>query len=63
MKTRKIILDFVYKFFYILKAASDGWIIHYIGGNEFEFSGPKKFVKDCLKSYKNIFPNFLTDKS
>jgi hypothetical protein len=31
------VLKFIYKLFFILKAASDGWIVKYIGGDSFEF--------------------------
>lgn len=54
-KTKNIILSFLRKFFFILKAASDGWIIKYIGANQFEFryikfsSNPS--VKEFLKHY------------
>ena len=37
MKT-EILHKFIQKLFFILKAASDGWIVSYIGGDEFEFS-------------------------
>lgn len=32
-----MILSFLNKFFFILKAASEGWRIAYIGGNKFKF--------------------------
>lgn len=32
-----IINKFFYKCLYILKAASDGWIVKYIGGNKYDF--------------------------
>lgn len=37
MRLQLIIKQFLYKFFCILKAASDGLIVRYIGGNQFEF--------------------------
>lgn len=33
----RVIISFLYKYFFILKAAADGWIISYIGGNKFTF--------------------------
>jgi hypothetical protein len=32
-----VINKFFYKCLYILKAASDGWIVKYIGGNKYDF--------------------------
>lgn len=37
MKKRDIILSFLNKFFFILKAASEGWRVAYVGGNQFKF--------------------------
>jgi hypothetical protein len=31
------LLAFLHKYFFILKAASEGWRIAYIGGNAFQF--------------------------
>lgn len=61
MSSRVVILNFIYKFFCILKAASDGWIVKYIGGNRFEFIGLKQNVKECLINYTNTLPRILTD--
>jgi hypothetical protein len=43
MKIRSIILTFLYKYFFILKAASDGWCISYMGGNKFKFDNHIKY--------------------
>jgi hypothetical protein len=32
-----LIINFIKKFFFILKAASEGWRVKYIGGNKFRF--------------------------
>lgn len=32
-----LLLNFIKKYLFILKAAADGWRIRYIGGNQFEF--------------------------
>jgi hypothetical protein len=61
MSKKKVILDFIYKFFCILKAASDGWIVTYIGANKFEFSGYKKNIKKILMEYTKTLPNIITD--
>lgn len=37
MHIKDIIISFLTKYFFILKAASDGWRIQYIGGNRYEF--------------------------
>jgi hypothetical protein len=58
---RRIILNFIYKFFCILKAASDGWIVKYIGGNQFEFiSYKKRNIKICLAKYTKELPSIIT---
>lgn len=61
MSHKKIILNFIYKFFCILKAASDGWIVRYIGGNQFEFITRKKMnVKDFFDAYTSKLPSIIT---
>lgn len=61
MTHRTIILNFIYKFFCILKAASDGWIIRYIGGNQFEFiSNTKMDINLFLDKYTRKLPNIIT---
>jgi hypothetical protein len=62
MNHRRIILNFVYKYLCILKAASDGWIIKYIGGNQFEFIYYKKMdIKKVLKKYSKQLPSIITN--
>jgi uncharacterized protein YutD len=34
---RKVIIGFLIKYFFILKAAAEGWRVTYDGGNTFEF--------------------------
>lgn len=63
MSSKKIILDFIYKFFCILKAASDGWIVKYLGANHFEFIGLKKNIKKMLIEYTDTLPYIITDKT
>ena len=61
MTDKSMILNFIYKFFCILKAASDGWIIKYIGGNQFEFkSNKKKDIKKLLCIYTQHLPSIIT---
>lgn len=61
MNYRKIILNFIYKFFCILKAASDGWIIRYIGGNQFEFISYKRTnINKFLEKYTKELPSIIT---
>lgn len=47
------ILKFICKFFFILKAASEGWIVNYIGGDKFEFykNKNKKLVNNTLNEF------------
>lgn len=61
MLKKKLILDFIYKFFCILKAASDGWIVTYIGANQFEFSGLKTNIKHIIMDYSTTLPSIITD--
>ena len=61
--TRELILKFLYKFFFILKAASNGIIVRYLGGDQFEFSHLKKnnaslLIKKCSEN----LPMFLLNK-
>jgi hypothetical protein len=37
MNNTNIIYKFIYKYIYILKAASNGWIIKTLGNNTYEF--------------------------
>jgi hypothetical protein len=61
MSHKKIILNFIYKFFCILKAASDGLIVRYIGGNQFEFISHKKInIKDLFDTYTQHLPSIIT---
>lgn len=51
------IIKFLYKYMFILKAASDGWRIRYIGGNSFKFYNkrsqtPKVSIEDFMKKYQ-----------
>jgi hypothetical protein len=39
------ILNFLYKYLFILKAAAHGYIIRYTGNNQFEFYLPKSAKK------------------
>jgi hypothetical protein len=56
-----ILLNFLLKYLFIMNAASDGWRICYIGGNQFEFynniyfkqTGNKQFIDKYMK-YKYI---------
>ncbi len=66
MSIRNLILDFLYKFFFILKAAADGTIITYIGGNKFEFKSPPpltNFNSNCfISKYSKNLPLFILKK-
>jgi hypothetical protein len=57
----KIVLNFLYKFLCILKAASDGWIISYIGANKFAFSyrNKKINISDIIKKYTSTLPSII----
>lgn len=53
-----LIKSFLYKFFFILKAAADGWRISYVGGNKFCFY--KHLNKIC---YKDAIENKLLNRN
>lgn len=66
MSIRTLILDFLYKFFFILKAAADGTIITYIGGNKFEFKSAPPLIKfnsnSFISKYSKNLPLFILKK-
>lgn len=63
MNTRIIILNFLYKFFCILKAASKGYIVTYIGGNKFLFKHNKNSnLNRIINNYTKTLPSFLSNK-
>lgn len=60
MYLKNVILTFLCKYFFILKAASDGWCIAYTGGDTFTFVDKLKNKKilsedNFLNIYKNKF--------
>lgn len=59
----KVLYSFMRKYFFILKAASEGWRVSYNGGNEFKFvtSECKKMeLHEFLSRYTNTI--LLTQK-
>lgn len=68
VRIHHVLLKFLKKYLFILKAAADGWRVRYIGGNQFEFYSithytiaNKKFpdIKTFLKKYEYPF-SFIT---
>lgn len=62
-----ILYKFIYKVLCILKAASDGWIVTYVGGNKFEFSKLAKInrnvsLNNVLKQYTSTLPHILSQR-
>jgi hypothetical protein len=49
--------NFLLKYFFILKAAADGWRISYRGGNRFEF-----FNAEVVTSNPRTFADTYTNK-
>ncbi len=52
------IIRFLYKYMFILKAASDGWRIKYIGGDSFKFYNKRTYntvqsIEDFVYKYNN----------
>ena len=59
MKTNKqIIIDFIFKYFFILKAASLGWTVTYLGANKFDFGHSYKKKIDFQKFINNYTEKF-----
>lgn len=50
-----LIMNFLEKFFFVLKAASDGWSVRYHGGNKFQFTGKMHFphVDSFIARYRH----------
>lgn len=66
LNIKSLILNFIYKFFFILRAAADGTIVSYIGGNKFEFKSESNFKLNSINHFiskcsKNI-PMFILKK-
>jgi hypothetical protein len=63
MKIKNIILTFLYKYFFILKAASDGWCISYVGGNRFKFDNHITYDDvDFKNKYKSkVIEQYIID--
>jgi hypothetical protein len=63
---RKALLSFLSKYFFILKAAAEGWRIAYQGGNKFVFYHNKQGVtsqlctspRDFIDRYIYLFTAF-----
>jgi hypothetical protein len=53
--TSNVLLNFVCKFYFILKAAADGWNVLYVGGNDF------KFYKKLGKKPPPSTPSFIAE--
>ena len=45
-----ILSQFIEKFLFLLKAASDGWIVKYLGGNYYEIYKPNNSKKKQLST-------------
>lgn len=52
MRTETLLLNFLCKYLFIFRAASDGWTISYIGGNQFEFYNKISNIQKMLSKYK-----------
>ena len=50
----ELLNNFLDKFLFLLKAASDGWIVKYLGGNYYEIYMPKGKNKEALSSKQFI---------
>lgn len=52
------IIRFLYKYMFILKAASDGWRIKYIGGDSFKFYN--KRTANTVQSIEDFIYKYTT---
>jgi hypothetical protein len=59
---QKLIITFLEKYFFILKAASDGWRIVYVGGNQFKFINTRTLKNKNTRLYTNCFIDRYTPK-
>jgi hypothetical protein len=55
--THPSLRGFLLKYFFILKAAADGWRVSYIGGNRFEFHS-----KSLKRTNSQMFANEYINK-
>jgi hypothetical protein len=51
-----IIKKFLLRYFFILKAVSEGWSVRYLGSDEFKFYKSKKITK--IKSINKFIKQF-----
>jgi hypothetical protein len=50
----ELLSNFIDKFLFLLKAASDGWIVKYLGGNYYEIYKPNNTTKKKLSTEQFI---------
>lgn len=59
----ELIIKNLIKYLFALKAAADGWIVRYLGGNIFEFEKSilckSENVPSCEDFVKEYFPNYI----
>lgn len=56
-----VIVKHIVKYLFALKAAADGWVVRYLGGNTFEFEKNIDYqtqeLPTCDDFVKEYFPN------
>jgi hypothetical protein len=61
---KDIVNKFFYKCLYILKAASDGWIVKYIGGNQYTFLKMGQGLEhEEMVSFEDFVNSFYRNKN
>lgn len=55
-----ILINFLIKYLFIMRAASDGWRISYIGGNRFEFHNTI-YNENCDLNTDEFLKEYLYD--
>lgn len=63
MQVSNLVVKFLYKFFFILKAASEGWRVTYCGGNHFAFYQNISDISDISAKLCDTTDDFLAHYS
>lgn len=58
-----VLINFLVKYLFIMKAASDGWRISYVGGGNFEFYNTfyNKNTKDVILNIDEFLEKYIYD--
>lgn len=69
MDKDNLLLNYLYKYFFILHAAANGIIVKYVGGNQFEFIQSKntnlseiKSPDEFIKQFSQKIPKYILNQ-